>query len=540
MHDGAQDGALGAEEPGGALARRITRATIAVALITLSARALGLVEKIVVANYFGADARVDAYTTALTFAFGIYLFVREVVEPAFLPLFVQGVRRGDEDRAWQLVAFVATVVLAGTAAVAVAVELGADGLAARLAPGFDAQGHARLAGLLRWMAPGTVLLALSSLSYLVLNGYRRFALPEVAHLAYKAGPAAACVLLVGRFGVTSLAIGFVVGCAARLAVHVGGLLPRLARLRWPEGDAVRDVGSAARLALPVVAGSLFTLASDLFDNYFASLLGEGGVAARSYAKRLKDVPVEVVPHALGIVLLPYFALLAAGGETQRLYALLGRTVRGLAVFFGGVAVCTVLLAEPLVSVVLERGAFDARARVLSAWPLQMYGLGMVTFAVEVVIVNFYFALKDTWTPVVLGVAGVLLNVALTWLLIGPLGVGGVALAQTLSKTAKVAALAWLLRRKRAELDFAAAGRSALVLVAAAAVSAAALAGFLALWQAPLESLAWGRRAALVAGGGTLGMTAFLATAALLGRGERGAIAATFGWVARALGRGEAP
>ena len=282
----------------------------------------------------------------------------------------------------------------------------------------------------------------------------------------------------------ALAVGLLVGAAGRLGVHLAGLRRELRQLSRPGAANRAELQQLALLMAPLALGVAFSFVSERFDDFFSSQVGEGGVAARNYARRIVELPILLLPYGLSVVAFPHFASLAGRGRRDELFAFLGRTARGLAIAFAFVAAVTFVLAEPLVTLLLERGDFDAASRNLTAWPLQLYALGLVTFAVEAMVVPFYFALKDTVTPVVLGVAGVLVNVALTAALVGPLGVGGVALALTVSKSLKVAALAALLRRKREGFRLGPALGSLLRIALAAAAGGLAATAFTATWGHP--------------------------------------------------------
>ena len=520
----------------GAFSGRIGRAVLAIAAITVLSKVLGFVEKQVLAYYFGADLRVDAFIVAHSVPFLFFLLVRELIEPAFLPLFVQNLRAGKEKRGWRLFTLVALVILVVTVAYAGYAWTNADALAAQLAPKFGPEARERCAELIRLMIPAVVLLGLSSLTYITLNGYRRFALPACGDVALKAAPIVVCVLLVERLGVAALGVGFLVCAGLRLGVHAWGLGGCFRWLRLPDRASRSDVRLLALLTLPLVVGSAFSFVSELADNRFAAEIGEGGVSARAFAKKLKDMPIEVVPYTLSVVLFPFFAMLSAGGERRRLATVFTNSVHGLAILFTPLAVGMFVLAEPIVSLALERGAFDAAARELTAWPLRMYALGMVTFAVECVLVNFFFALRDTLTPIAIGLFGVGINIALCALLIEPLGVGGVALALTVSKSVKIIVLTLLLARKGSFVSWPAIVPAIVRLLFAGAVTALALTVLQARFPLELATASTADKATLLALGGALGGGLFFGVIALIGRRERTLMASLPGVMRAILAR----
>ena len=511
--------------------RSITRATIAVAAIALGAKLLGFFEKQVLAYYFGAGSLVDAWFVAVSVPLFLFLLVRELIEPAFLPVFVKNLREGMPDRAWQLVTALAIAIAALVSVTAVLVLTGGAATVQWLAPGIDAVAVETASELLGWLVPAAVLLALSSLTYITLNGYRRFALPATGDLVFKVGPPLLGLMFVDRLGIAALALGFLLGATGRVLVHLFGLRREVRHAGMLTPGSRADLQILGLLMLPLVLGATTSQISELADNFFASQIGEGGVAARSYAKKIRDLPLEIVPYTLSIVLFPHFAFLAAAGSMARLRAILGASVHGIAILFAALGVVFWFLAEPIVSVALERGAFDDEARRAVAWPLQCYALGMVTFAVEMILVNVFFAVRDTLTPILVGVVGVALNIALCAVLIEPMGVGGVALALTISKSVKLMILVCLLGRRGLTVDW------ARVLCAVMRLGLAAMAAALAL--SPWVSESWGeiddmgtsQRSLVLVHGGLLGMAVFFVTLLAVGRRERRLVCGAISMVA---------
>jgi len=515
----------------GSVPRTISAAVLGLVAVTCVIKLIGFVEKQVIAYYFGSRAEVDAFFVALSVPTLIFLFIRELVEPAFLPLFVRSLREGREDRGWQLFSVGGACIILVTVTLAVAAWTSADTLAGWLAPGLSASTRATAARLIRVMVPGAVCLGLSALTYITLNGYRRFVLPASGDLIFKAVPVFTCVLLAPHLGVLALAVGVLIGSVGRLVVHGVGLVGKLTYLEWPARSQRDDVREMLILMSPLVVGVLFSQISELADNYFASGVGEGGIAARNFARKIVDLPILLLPYTLSVVLFPHFAHLAVGGDSDKLYTLLGRSLRALAMLFAGIAVGVIALAEPLVTLLLERGAFDAGARLLTAWPLQLYALGLVAFATEAILVPFYFALKDTFTAVAVGIVGVALHIVLCAVLIAPLGVGGVALSLTISKTVKTVVLGGLLGRKRPGIAWGAVIASAVRITLAAAVAWLGLRALLA-WSAlpgptaPVIQQAWFLARASLFGG-----VLYFGGLALVGAPERALMksAVQFGW-----------
>lgn len=446
-------------------------AAFALAAVGLGARIVGLVEKQVLAFYFGTGFEVDAFFLAVsvptTLAYGA---MRDLLDPSFQPLLVRLLGEGRERRALAVAgALAASVVVAGVL-LALLVALSPGALVRALAPGFSSEASVATERLLRVMAPAIAVLWLSALTQVVLHGYRRFALPASGDLVLKALPTIACVAFFHELGAMALALGLLAGASGRLALHSWGLRAKLGLLSWPDRDVRQELGTVLNLMSPLLAAVLFTQIAELAANLFASLAGAGGVAARTFAKKIIELPLMLVAYGLGTVLFPHFSHLVATGANARLMTLLGRAVRGLLLLFGPISMATFFLAGPIVTLVLERGRFGLDARVMTAAPLAIYGLGMTALAIDAVLIPAYFALRDTRVPTFAIMLSVTFEVALSGLLVGPFGVAGVAAAFVLARTLRVAVLARCLRLHDATLDLGRAARAAVPILAATAAA----------------------------------------------------------------------
>jgi len=285
------------------------------------------------------------------------------------------------------------------------------------------------------------------LTYITLNAYKRFALPALGDVFFKLIPIAFLVVLYRVSGITGLAIGVIGGAISRLAVHGVGLRDKIGMFAFRVEITNPHVRRMSHLMAPLAIGIAFSQLSLLIDNMFASTLAPGSISALSYAKKLAEMPIVIVPYALGIVLFPYFSELAIARDRDRSVRMLLQAVKMLLLVLVPIAVIFVVLRVPIVRLLFERGQFDSHSTQITSSAFMYYSFGLLSFAVEAILVQFFFSLSDTKTPVVVGIFCVCLNILLTYMLIGPLKHNGIALASTLSKTLKVGILYWLLKRR---------------------------------------------------------------------------------------------
>ena len=166
-----------------------------------------------------------------------------------------------------------------------------------------------------------------------------------------------------------------------------------------------------------------------------------------YADRVMEFPLGVFGIALATAVLPSMSSQAARGEHAALRSTLGFALRLSAFIAVPAAVGLVALAEPIVRLLLERGAFGATESLYTAQALVGYAIGLPAFSATRITAQTFYALGDTRTPVLVGFVSVAANVVFALSLMGPLEHMGLALASSLSAYVNLAGLAWLLSRR---------------------------------------------------------------------------------------------
>jgi len=104
------------------------------------------------------------------------------------------------------------------------------------------------------------------------------------------------------------------------------------------------------------------------------------------------------------------------------------------------------LAEPLVRLFFERGAFDSKATALTSFVLKMYVIGLFAHAISPVLVRIFYSFKNTVTPLIISAVCIVLNIILNIVLSKFLGASGIALATSIVMTLNIFLYSWFLRR----------------------------------------------------------------------------------------------
>lgn len=452
---------------------RIATASLILMAGSLGSRVLGLVREQLIAALYGRTRETDLFTAAARVPTTLYdLLVGGVVTAALVPVITNYLAENPKEGG-RLVGTLLIAVTVGLTVVTILLWLLARPLAEFILPGYLPEDR-RLAGeLLRLMAPVLPCLSLGGVLAGVSVARRRFVFPAFGAAVLNLVFGLSAVFF-RQLGVAALALSFTAGALAHLLWQAGGLRGLPVRLEFdPAHPGLRKVG---RLYVPVFLGLLVSTAGVAFDTYLASFTGPGDLTAMRFATNIIQFAIGFVGGSIGLAALPTLSRQAADDTRSDYEATLTAMVRWVWLLTWGLAVVMLVLRRPLVGLLFERGQFGPADTERTALALLAYLPGLPAAALDQQLIYAFYARQNTVTPVVVGVFAVLLYGVTAVALLGPLGMPGLALANSVQWVSHAVVMVWvgrsLLGRSLRPLGDAV-GRG---LVAGAAAGAAAAVG----------------------------------------------------------------
>lgn len=488
-------------------------------MATSLSRMTGLVRDMLVASMFGAGFASDAFFMAFTIPNLLRRFFAEgSLTAAFVPTFADVYHRQGQEEARRMVNICWTLLLLVMAMVTLAGILASPWVVKAIGYGFGSvPGKLELTNFLnRLMFPYIFLVSLLALLTGVLNVLGHYFLPALSTVFLNLAMVLCALLLGGDFQVpiTSLAVGVLVGGVLQLALQFPVLARKGVRLRLDFSFRHPAVVRVARLMLPGLAGVAIYQINMVVSRLLSSFLPEGSVSYLYYAQRLFEFPQGIFVVSLATAVLPAMSRLVSAGDSAGLKESLRFSLVLIVLVTVPAAVGLTFCAVPVFSLFFMSGAFDFSAVTQTAYALAAYAPGLLFVGVSRVVVPTFYAMQDTRTPVWVALWTLLVNAILGWLLMGPWGHTGLALALTLSSVFNAGAVVWALRKKIGPLGFASVvstlGKILLPLVAMAG-SVAWVLGWCD-WSLPGERLLKGGvlAGALSLGGGIYALGCYLA------------------------------
>ncbi|MDP2776064.1 MAG: murein biosynthesis integral membrane protein MurJ [Anaerolineales bacterium] len=437
--------------------RQIARAAGTVMIAIVLGQIAGLARSIIVAGMFGASPELDAFTAANRVSETLFLLVAGgALGSAFIPTFTGLLAKDERDSAWRLASALANAVTLTLSLLALLFAFFAPQVVRyALAPGFSEKSElfALTVSLLRIQLISAVLFGLGGLIVGVLNAHKIFLVPALTPAMYQLGIIFGAVALAPSMGIYGLAWGVVIGAAFYLLLQIPTLIKQRGAYSFTFGLDNAHVRKVIFLMGPRLLGVAVVQLNFWVNIRLASQMIAGSVASLAYGFSLMIMAQAAIAQSVAIAAMPTFSAQHALGQKDEIRASLAASLRGILLMAIPASVGLILLREPLVAFLFQRGKFDEQDVQLTAWALLWYAAGIVGHSVMEILTRAFYAQHDTKTPVIIGTIAMGLNVVLSiafsklFASIGWMPHGGLALANSIATTLEAVVL-FIVMRKR--------------------------------------------------------------------------------------------
>jgi putative peptidoglycan lipid II flippase len=482
---------------------------------------VGLLRYVLVTRAFGTSAANDAFNTAIRLPdFLFSLMAGGALASAFIPTYTGFLVAEKREAADRLVSVVGSWIFILLAAGAALLAVFAPFMVRHvLAPGYTDAGKINTTvTLLRILLLCPIIFGISGLAMGILNAHNRFFLSALAPMFYSLGWIFGVLALAPTMGIYGLAWGVVLGAVMHLAVQIPALVSLRRSYRFSLDASDPAVRNVVRLMAPRVVGQSAVQMNFLVNTLLASTQPVGSITALNLAFNLMTTPEAVFAQAGATAAFPTLSAQVSRGEIDSMRSTLLSILRGVFYLALPSSIGMILLATPVIQIIYERGVFNAQSTQMTVWALYFYAAGLVAHSMVEVLVRAFYAMQDTVIPVAVAVGGMILNVALSLVLVaafsfsGWMPHGGLALANSLATFIEMTALILILRRKIQRLM----DRDGWLSLGRTVISATAMAGSLLLW---IQLLPNESKWIVGLGGIAVGVAVYLAVSLAIGSQE---------------------
>ena len=545
----------------------VARSAGIVSIAVMFSRVLGLVREMIFARYFGAGFLYDAYVVAFRIPNVLRdLFAEGALSVAFVKVFTDYQINKGEKEAWRLASLVLNALAVVMSVICIVGVIFSRQFVALIAGGFSPEKAALATAMTQIMFPFILLVALAAVAMGVLNTKGVFGIPASASTVFNIvsiifGLGLAYWLSGGgwinssdkdaipdfpsQWAIIGMAIGTLIGGAAQFLMQIPSLYN--VGFRFSPLLSFTDEGVKKVIALmtPAILGTSAVQINVMINTYFVSEIN-GAQGWLSYAFRLMQFPIGLFGVAVGTAAIPVLSRLANEGKTKEFRDTISSSMNLVFLMTLPSACGLIVLGEPIVRLIYERGKFDATATSMTAVALVGYSIGLTGYAAIKILSPAFYALNDAKTPMIIAIASIAVNFAGSYFLREwfshygvtpetPNGYGhvGVALATSIVALVNFFCLVLLMRRRIKRLN----GRNIMAsfakIAAASAVLSAVCYASYHFMANRFGTVGFSLRLVEAFGPIALGGIAFVITAKLLRVAE---LEQAFGMVRRKLAR----
>ncbi|MEP6789413.1 MAG: murein biosynthesis integral membrane protein MurJ, partial [Acidobacteriota bacterium] len=405
----------------------VARSAGIVSIAVMFSRVLGLLREMIFARYFGAGFLYDAYVVAFRIPNVLRdLFAEGALSVAFVKVFTDYQINKSEKEAWRLASLILNLLAVILSIICIVGIIFSRQFVNLIADGFSPGKAALATTLTQIMFPFILLVALAAVAMGVLNTKGIFGVPASAStvfnivsmvfglgLAYwlsgggwlNSGDKNAVPDFPSQWAIIGMAIGTLIGGAAQFLMQIPSLFK--VGFRFSPVLSFTDPGVRKVVALmtPAILGTSAVQINVLINTYFVSGI-EGAQGWLSYAFRLMQFPIGLFGVAVGTAAIPVLSRLASEGKIKDFRDTVSSSMNLVFLMTLPSACGLIVLGEPIIRLIYERGKFDATATSMTAVALAGYSIGLTGYAAIKILSPAFYALNDAKTPMIIAIASI--------------------------------------------------------------------------------------------------------------------------------------
>jgi putative peptidoglycan lipid II flippase len=393
---------------------------------------LGFAREMAVGAIYGATSVTDAYLVAIVVPTILFVSVFTALSTSFIPLFTElSTHKGKKD-AYLFTNNLINILLLISLILVIIGILFAPQIIRFIALGFDDDAYNLTVKLTRLAFPMIIFIGLAYVLTGVLQSQREFVVPASIGIPCNISILVFLLFLSHRFDIKGLIIATLVGYLLQVVIQFPSA--RALGYSYEFIFNLRDVTiiKLGRLVVPVILGMAVQQINVLVDRMLASGLAEGSIAALNFANKLNGFVFGVFTLSIATIMFPLFSKFIAENNMQKFKEAIIRSTNVIFIIIMPITAGSIVLREPIVRVLFERGQFDSRATLMTASALLFYSIGMSAFGLRDLYNRVFYSLQDTKTPMINGIYAVVINIVLNIILVRFMAHSGLAFATSIS------------------------------------------------------------------------------------------------------------
>jgi putative peptidoglycan lipid II flippase len=415
-------------------------------LLTMLSKILGFSREVFLAYFYGASNISDAFLISWTIPGVIFSLLGIGISTSFIPLYSKVQKNEGIKSSISFMNNVLSLLVCISMLIAILVFLFAPSIVRVFAPGFGDQTYDLAVAFTKISVIGIFFSAFIYIFIGFLQINNNFVVPALVGIPFNL-ITIIFIALSARINVFLLIIGGAVARISELLFLIPFAKKHEYKFKLKISLDDKYLKEMIFLSLPVIMGVSVNHINVLIDRNIASRISIGGISALNYSSRLNSFVQGIFVMSIATVMYPLISKMATENNMVGLKKTISEAIRSINLLVIPATIGSMVFAEPVVKLLFGRGEFDSQAVIMTSYSLFFYSIGMVGFGLREILSRAFYSVQDTKTPMRNAVLGMILNIILNIILSKFLGIGGLALATSISALFTTSLLFISLRNK---------------------------------------------------------------------------------------------
>ena len=434
------------------MSKKTKTTALVLMLIILTSKITGFFRDIVLAQTFGAGEITDAYLTALNIPVVLFDGISAALGTTFIPIYFKIKSSKGQEEVNKFTSNILNIVILVSLVFVLLGVIFAPYIVKIFAVGFKGDVFDLTVNYSKILIFSMVFIAINGLvsSYLVASGN-----------VYISGaitiPFNIFVIIAIIFASVTESYVMVYGTLIAYIVQLLFQLPLLIKKGYKHRLTVNlrdeNIRQILFLVIPVFIGSYINQINAVVNRTLASTLDSGSITALNYANKLNMFAVGVIAVAISTIMYPILSKLASEGNKKLFKINISKSINMIVIIMLPIMVVMTTFSTEIVKVLFEEGSFNSHDTYLTSTALFFYSIGILSYGLKELLAKSFYSLQDTKTPVRNATISVVINIVFSIILVNIMGIGGLALASSISATVTTMLLLISLRKKIGKIGF---------------------------------------------------------------------------------------
>ena len=434
------------------MSKKTKTTALVLMLIILTSKITGFFRDIVLAQTFGADEITDAYLTALNIPVVLFDGISAALGTTFIPIYFKIKSSKGQEEVNKFTSNILNIVILVSLVFVLLGVIFAPYIVKIFAVEFKGDVFDLTVNYSKILIFSMVFIAINGLvsSYLVASGN-----------VYISGaitiPFNIFVIIAIIFASVTESYVMVYGTLIAYIVQLLFQLPLLIKKGYKHRLTVNlrdeNIRQILFLVIPVFIGSYINQINAVVNRTLASTLDSGSITALNYANKLNMFAVGVIAVAISTIMYPILSKLASEGNKKLFKINISKSINMIVIIMLPIMVVMTTFSKEIVKVLFEEGSFNSHDTYLTSTALFFYSIGILSYGLKELLAKSFYSLQDTKTPVRNATISVVINIVFSIILVNIMGIGGLALASSISATVTTMLLLISLRKKIGKIGF---------------------------------------------------------------------------------------